>query len=78
MTRYRVGQIHAFRVMGKGSFPLDMLRHDSCWPRGQNDVGVIQESLDERTRIDRTVELSTGSSASPTEGRWESFGWRVM
>lgn len=30
-----------FTVRGRGEFPLDMLRYDSCWPRSGEDVMVL-------------------------------------
>lgn len=64
-----------FRVTGVGSFPLDMLRYDSCFPLDSGDA----TRLDDRER--RTVCLvhyTSDARWSPTARRWESFGWRVI
>ena len=74
-----------FRVRGNGHFPADMLRYDSCWPVGSEDVNGIfaryEELCDDWTK-DRTVDLLTahGAKGSPhiTRERWTSFGWAVV
>jgi hypothetical protein len=62
----------SFTVSGRGAFPLDMLRYDSCWPNSEADTSAIDEP-----RERRKVTLRTYSNYSPTIDRWESFGWRV-
>lgn len=69
-----------FRVIGKGSFPLDMLRYDSCFPYMGEDAGQIEYRPDE-PRSSRTVNLvhyNSEAKWTPTGARWESFGWRVV
>jgi hypothetical protein len=63
---------YEFKVGGKGSFPIDMLRYDACWPRDQADV----HAMDSPKRDARTVTLA--SSREPTAGRWASFMWPVL
>jgi len=71
-----------FSVTGHGSFPLDMLRHDHCWPTTSEDVARINDS------VERSIDLFTVQTISltrqvqtkghhPTSGRWQSFGWNV-
>ena len=62
-------KIHNFTVSGAGRFPLDMLRHGQCWPLEATDV----QNIDPKVIEMRHVHL--GTVASPSLGRWESFGW---
>ena len=62
-----------YMVQGLGTFPVDMLRYDSCWPKRQEDVTAIQRY--ERNKI-RIVHIR--SYRLPTFRRWESFGWTVV
>ena len=74
-----------FTVTGKGLFPVDMLRHDRCYPVGVEDSTAIEWSFNaernRKTNPVRTVRLASERSAvadmHPCVGRWESFGWNV-
>lgn len=66
----------AFTVQGKGSFPLDMLRYDQCWPERGDDVSEIEERRSYGDGL-RNVRL-IGVCSTPTVGRWSSFGWQVI
>ena len=66
-------KIHTFKVRGKGSFPLDMLRYDACHPVRPEDVDSLTEILGDEPR---TVTLN--SNHPPTVKRWASFGWKVV
>jgi hypothetical protein len=59
-------------VEGSGSFPIDMLRYDKCWPSTESDsITITDEGL-------RSVTLTySGIVPQPTNGRWNSFGWMV-
>lgn len=73
MTR----RIEEFVVLGRGPFPLDMLRYDQCWPASAEDVQRMDvDSLDRRAL--RTVRLRTINVMGPTTDRWESFLWKVV
>ncbi|HEX8551048.1 MAG TPA: hypothetical protein VF681_05775 [Abditibacteriaceae bacterium] len=64
-----------FTVVGRGDFPLDMLRYDRCFPRTGNDAAAAQSPGETRT-----VELTRDAATRywrPCEGRWQSFGWTV-
>lgn len=64
-----------FIVEGRGSFPIDMLRHDSCWPATSTDTRAIEAGpASERRR----VTLHTDNPYYPTVGRWNSFLWSVV
>jgi hypothetical protein len=81
-----------FKVKGHGSFPLDMLRYDQCWPHSGASVGAIERSQDEGFGLSgiggppdepgpREVTLVRhvdDKHRLPTEGRWDSFGWKVV
>lgn len=70
-----------FRVGGKPPFPSDMLRYDNCHPCTDEDKalldlarkGDIYVEVDLETYLDNALL----ASAYPTEGRWNSFGWKV-
>ena len=67
-----------FTVEGRGSFPIDMLRYDSCWPASESrDSFEITASTRPRSgRMKRRITLL--GLREPTVGRWESFGWNVV
>jgi hypothetical protein len=71
---------YKFTVIGKGRFPLDMLRYDACWPQSTEDGATISMSLDKECRELRPasgwqVQLMGVNPA--TAARWSSFGWTV-
>ena len=75
-----------FEITGRLAFPLDMLRYDHCFPATQEAVSRIQiksfpaESQEGR-QATPVIELRAYHSRktwTPTTGRWESFGWRVI
>ena len=64
-----------FEVEGRGEFPFDMLRYDSCWPVSSADVDAMQRNGERRTIQlrcwrERRARVSTAD-------RWASFNWRV-
>lgn len=67
-----------FTVIGRGTFPVDMLRYDECFPRdSQSAYAIINENGDDGTpRGHRTVTLVTHKHFITPE-RWRSFGWVV-
>lgn len=70
-----------FTVKGIGSFPLDMLRYDGCYPVNLESVLNIQTSFDPRARRARGEPLEielVSHKGPPTKGRWDSFMWRVV
>jgi hypothetical protein len=74
--------IDTFYVRGRGDFPFDMLRYDSCWPCRGDDVDRIfpggkyatPDDLNARRGL-RTVKLCGVARNHFTAGRWASFGW---
>lgn len=73
-----VKSLYEFTVVGKGEFPFDMLRYDSCWPKSETrDAAMLAPyRKGEAYREGRRITLV--GLREPTEGRWESFGWRVL
>ena len=73
-----------FTVEGAGEFPIDMLRYDSCVPQTEGDVIQIRRTFGEdRTKFDeprrlRIRKYSVIAEPKLAEGRWLSFGWRVV
>ncbi len=77
-----------FTVRGRGEFPLDMLRYDSCWPQQSVDADKISptydtlssESREDLGRRDVFLCKHTRLKTEPvaTTGRWHSFGWDVV
>jgi len=69
-------------VEGMGSFPLDMLRYDNCIPAQEEEIHkLVMSSKDmpeyrERRQIELIRHAYNGEP--PTNGRWQSFGWRVV
>lgn len=61
-------------VEGRGRFPLDMLRYDSCWPYTTVDSGRMDPDVREK----RKVVLLTNSPNAPTPKRWDSYTWKVV
>jgi hypothetical protein len=69
-----------FRVYGNTSFPVDMLRYDSCVPDDESDSRAIEDSLDpEAGNRQRQcfVTLRKFSAGEPNYARWASYHWKV-
>jgi hypothetical protein len=75
--------LHEATVRGRGNFPVDMLRYDSCYPKSESDSFVILRTLNEdlRERVEVVI-MKLADHALPssvwTEARWESFGWEII
>jgi hypothetical protein len=65
-----------FVVEGKGTFPIDMLRHDVATPADAEAVESIQ-NIDNVKGI-RQIKLRTGRYRYITPDRWASFGWSYV
>lgn len=74
-----------FTVQGKGTFPMDMLRHDCCWPADTHSAYALLTPEDRSNRANlrsvtlrRRVHANSPVLAAPravTVDRWASFGW---
>lgn len=62
-----------FDVTGTGSFPVDMLRYDHCWP-AQSEDGILLDAS--HVKAPRSIRMR--GLTGPTPARWRSFGWKVV
>lgn len=71
-------EVQTFTVTGRGPFPFDMLRYDSCYPAHVEDA-VAMDYTSEPSSLQglRSVTLESAIASSPTIQRWESFGWCI-
>jgi hypothetical protein len=58
-------------IMGQGAFPMDMLRHDACYPRHSTDAFAILRTVQEPGKT-WTIQVMTHGKFEPR--RWQSFG----
>ena len=58
-------------IRGKGAFPMDMLRYDSCFPRHSVDAYTILDTVKEPQK-EWCVQVLTPFTF--TVARWMSFG----
>lgn len=65
--------VYEYYVTGRGAFPFDMLRFDSCWPASGEDAAKLDHDISSREH--RSVKLR--SYREPTVDRWSSFVWSV-
>lgn len=70
------GKIYRFTVRGAGSFPVDMLRYDQCWPV-ENVIAVAPSRFSDAESWG-TREIQMMSHNQPTPDRWMSFGWACV
>jgi hypothetical protein len=73
-----------FTVEGKGTFPIDMLRYDACYPASEADSyatmwDVVNEGYAlRRVTLKHRVSKDANLHHYPTEDRWKSFMWKVV
>lgn len=71
-------ELYEYTVTGRGSFPIDMLRYDQSWPSTESgDSLAIINSFLRRRGYNLEYSVTLTSIAEPTEGRWESFGFKA-
>lgn len=63
-------KLYSFAALGRGHFPMDMLRYDACWPADSGSASNLGDPLDDDLR-----EVNLYSYRAPTRERWRSFGW---
>jgi hypothetical protein len=65
-------------IQGKGSFPFDMLRYDSCYPNSEQDSVLLEQTVRNgfvEGKLDRwSICVVSTSNNEWTVQRWESFG----
>lgn len=67
-----------FTVKSRFSFPVDMLRYDSCFPCTQSDASEITDSIMQLDGFEVDVARNVGrKNDQPTIARWESFSCQV-
>lgn len=64
-------------VTGTGAFPIDMLRHDECWPVTEIDSRKISDLLIHKNLNIPEWQVAVRSTQQPTVDRWKSFGCSV-
>lgn len=71
---------HEATVDVKGSFPVDMLRYDRCYPASEEGAYAIAVSLTDVRRDSFCVTLRALSSSKThwTPVRWRSFGATIV
>ena len=67
-----------FTVIGRGEFPMDMLRYDGCYPKSEKDTVTMQSDGLREVMLHKTLNWGHSKIWSPTVGRWNSFGWAVL
>lgn len=67
--------IHTAKVKGSGSFPMDMLRYDQCFPATEDDSYEMTRASSVR---EITVKAWSDRPFSAfTPARWHSFTWSL-
>lgn len=68
-------------IQGKGAFPFDMLRYDSCYPNSERDSVLLEQSVRNpfvKDKMERwSICVKSASENKWTVGRWESFGVKI-
>lgn len=72
--RQRLDSPTRFTVRGRGGFPMDMMRHDHCWPV---DGEYMHIARSDGTKDEYSVTLCAQARRHITPARWASFGWTV-
>lgn len=72
--------IKQFVVEGTGTFPLETLSFDQCWPARPADAAAIAGSqLDGGAATPRRkIILATAAKYAPNRQRWIAAGWWVI
>ena len=67
------------KITGRGEFPMDMLRYDSCSPATESDSYLIARTFHDFDKWEIFVKCRPlEKKRSPwTVGRWESFGCKI-
>lgn len=69
-----------FFAEGRGEFPLEMLPYDNAWPVTKAELDKITPRYlngEDRELLARRKVHMCCAKWAPTEGRWESFGWKI-
>lgn len=78
-------QVIEFSVVGHGTFPYDMLRYDMAYPANEAESALLEcpwcggkEGAGHRMIRLKSHSYDGNNVKAPTEGRWKSFGWKVV
>lgn len=79
MAKTQTFQAFRFTVVGRGQFPVDMLRYDRCVPETQDDIAsAFSPFSGDHRQINLIAFTPKDHKPEPTSGRWTSFGWEVI
>jgi hypothetical protein len=70
-----------FTVEGGGTFPIDMLRYDACYPASEADSYATEWNVGDglrRVTLKHRVTKDECLNHYPTEDRWKSFTWNIV
>ena len=70
-----------FTVKGINTpFPIDMLRHDECWPASVEDAGRLSNTFGFRhgRRVRWQLTLISNRQNVPSVERWQSFAIEIV
>lgn len=68
--------VHRFKVRGSGSFPMDMLRYDACYPLSSEDAAKLSNTTGVwEIRLSHYDIIKTWT---PCVNRWRSFICEVV
>lgn len=73
-----IKKLYTFEVRGTGAFPIDMLRYDMCWPDRESPDSAQLQAQSHRPRGSGAWSVVLTGAKPPTEGRWNSFGWKIV
>lgn len=64
-------------IQGRGEFPFDMLRYDSCYPNSERDSSLMGGSARWNQTERWSICVRSANENKWTVGRWESFGVKI-
>ena len=70
--------LHKATIRGRGAFPTDMLRYDSCFPADSRSVEVLNHTEKGEEWAMEVHKISRGAKVGFTQGRWQSFGVSIQ
>jgi hypothetical protein len=68
-----MGKVYYVQATGTGTFPIDMLRVDKCYPVMPSDVGTIANPT---FNVARSVVLASHNSEWSPKA-WKAVGWQL-
>ena len=71
-------KIQHYQVEGASHFPIDMLRYDQAWPDSGQDSGLITSPPSSERYIVNLCRNVSSLRDLPNQGRWQSFGWKLI